>query len=698
MELIYIWINRSKNGFIKNQEFNFYGEHQFKLEVLTEASGYHLSYNEISTQLGSKLYDNGCVRNLSAIVGENGSGKTTLLKAIYQGSCWLCHQADKSGYERMNEENAEIAKTIRIYRFGEEIRIFHNLDSGKFSNETPFIDYSMNKTSTDEQIKHLDNGQTIVYLSNSQYANGIFNDHPYGYQTLLNVNKISLTTESLKTISKKFYKKIVQYPQGSIKNSSYNNLQKILIQNKTAQDFQQICDVLYYHNLSSNKLMESYISKVCKELFIDFSDATAMIDQMEGYHEIKNDDFKSDNPMTQRLSKKIKEFRCWYEKIAIGIRQEIASVLFLNIIFEMFYCWDDIQLNEYKINEISDFSETINKIIVGYQEQHKHDLEQAAYYKNGLAEINELQIILEESSPMINNIPHTDSAYRFDKVISYDKSPKSYRKFCELIDKFARSESSVVLKYIKIQNLYMSSGERAFQNFFSWLNLLPFFDKVIEQERPIAGSILLLIDEIDLYMHPEWQRKSVDNLIAELSRQYQEKEIQIILTTHSPLVLSDIPKQNTIYLQPKNGALYKDINISQRETFGANIHTLLNDAFYLSSTLGEYAQQKIKKASKDLVNLRKEPTNESLRATCKDYMLLIELIGEPLIQNKMRNLYLECFPDSIEVQLEAYKNKVQDLTKLLQEGSPDKMKTTQLKKSLQKALRIIEEISEAQND
>lgn len=237
-----------------------------------------------------------------------------------------------------------------------------------------------------------------------------------------------------------------------------------------------------------------------------------------------------------------------------------------------------------------------------------------------------------------------------------------------------------------------------FKIFFSWLNLLSSFDKVIEQKRPIAGSILLLIDEIDLYMHPEWQRKSVDNLIAELSRQYQEKEIQIILTTHSPLVLSDIPKQNTIYLQPKNGVLYKDINISQRETFGANIHTLLNDAFYLSSTLGEYAQQKIKKASEDLVNLRKEPTNELLRATCKDYMLLIELIGEPLIQNKMRNLYLECFPDSIEVQLEAYKNKVQDLTKLLQEGSPDKMKTTQLKKSLQKALRIIEEISEAQND
>ncbi|MBC3900780.1 hypothetical protein GH811_14260 [Acetobacterium malicum] len=469
MELIYIWINRNKNGFIENQEFNFYGEHQFKLEVLTEASGYHLSYNEMLTQLGSKLYDNGCVRNLTAIVGENGSGKTTVLKAIYHGSCRPYQETtDKPGYERMNDENTEIAKTICIYRFGEKVEIFHNLESDKFINTTPFIDHKMDKVIIDEQkeqLKCLEDEQTIIYLSNSQYAHDIHDNHPYGYQIGQTVDKISLTTESLKTISKDFYKKIVQYPKKTQANWYYN-LQEILIKNKTAQDFQQICDILYYHNLSSNKLMESYLSKVCKELFIDFSDATAMIDQMEEYHEIKNDDFKSNNLTTQRLSDKIKEFRCWYQKIAIGIRQEVASVLFLNIMFEMFYCWEDIQLDEYKINKISDFSETINKIIVGHQEQPKHDLEQVAYYLNGLAEINELQIILEESSPMNNNIPRTDSAYRFDKVISYDKNPGIYRKFCERINQFARRESSVVLKYIKIQNLYMSSGERAFQNFF----------------------------------------------------------------------------------------------------------------------------------------------------------------------------------------------------------------------------------------
>ncbi len=83
-----------------------------------------------------------------------------------------------------------------------------------------------------------------------------------------------------------------------------------------------------------------------------------------------------------------------------------------------------------------------------------------------------------------------------------------------------------------------------------------------------------------------------------------------------------------------------------------------------------------------------------LREICKDYETFIELIGEPLIRKKMHSLFMECFPDSQESQLRLYRDKVQSLTRLLQERTLDKEKITELKESLQHALAMLERISE----
>lgn len=94
-------------------------------------------------------------------------------------------------------------------------------------------------------------------------------------------------------------------------------------------------------------------------------------------------------------------------------------------------------------------------------------------------------------------------------------------------------------------------------------------------------NILLLIDEIDLYLHPEWQRRIVRDLLSLLRRQFKGHYFQIILTSHSPIVLSDIPVENCIFLKKKsNGTVCQEERNTQ--TFGANIYTLYKDAFFLS--------------------------------------------------------------------------------------------------------------------
>jgi predicted ATP-binding protein involved in virulence len=52
-------------------------------------------------------------------------------------------------------------------------------------------------------------------------------------------------------------------------------------------------------------------------------------------------------------------------------------------------------------------------------------------------------------------------------------------------------------------------------------------------ENPLHGEGIILIDEVDLHLHPKWQR----TLIARLTSTFPN--CQFILTTHSPLVISD---------------------------------------------------------------------------------------------------------------------------------------------------------------
>lgn len=64
-------------------------------------------------------------------------------------------------------------------------------------------------------------------------------------------------------------------------------------------------------------------------------------------------------------------------------------------------------------------------------------------------------------------------------------------------------------------------------------------------DNPLEGKGVILIDEIDLHLHPEWQQKVVPNLLQTFPN------IQFILTTHSPQVLSTVSKES-IYVLGKN--------------------------------------------------------------------------------------------------------------------------------------------------
>lgn len=87
-----------------------------------------------------------------------------------------------------------------------------------------------------------------------------------------------------------------------------------------------------------------------------------------------------------------------------------------------------------------------------------------------------------------------------------------------------------------------STGELAKMNIFSTIyNYL---------NRNVSVTNLFIIDEVDLYLHPEWQRTFISEFISFLQNETDVSTIQLLITTHSPLVIGDFCLM-TLYLYNK---------------------------------------------------------------------------------------------------------------------------------------------------
>ena len=83
-----------------------------------------------------------------------------------------------------------------------------------------------------------------------------------------------------------------------------------------------------------------------------------------------------------------------------------------------------------------------------------------------------------------------------------------------------------------------------YQSSISWLGDLMKrqFDRYPDSENPLAEPAIVLVDEIDMHLHPEWQRK----IIQFLSHHFPKT--QFIVTSHSPLVVQSAENVNIVLL------------------------------------------------------------------------------------------------------------------------------------------------------
>lgn len=164
----------------------------------------------------------------------------------------------------------------------------------------------------------------------------------------------------------------------------------------------------------------------------------------------------------------------------------------------------------------------------------------------------------------------------------------------------------------------MSTGEKGMFSFFSRL------DYLLNNDYKNETNMIILIDEVEATFHPEWQRKALE-MIRSYLLEYNKFNLakinwQLITTSHSPFMASDLPRENIIMLETyteddKETKIKEDDDGYQKignckikkqkilKTFGANIHELYKNSFFMDSTMGEFALSKIKGVIEDLTTL-----------------------------------------------------------------------------------------------
>lgn len=163
----------------------------------------------------------------------------------------------------------------------------------------------------------------------------------------------------------------------------------------------------------------------------------------------------------------------------------------------------------------------------------------------------------------------------------------------------------------------ISSGSNAFLNLLTVLN---------DELNGTRNDTLICIDEGDLYLHPAWQIDFISILNKMLPNFFTGK-IQLVLTTHSPFLLTDLPRDNVILLN-NNKVVSKDDN--KLKTFGSNLYELYQNAFFLNKQrFGTLASEHIKEVTGKIVMGNLSQLEE------ERIKKFISLIGDKLLHNQL---------------------------------------------------------------
>lgn len=161
-------------------------------------------------------------------------------------------------------------------------------------------------------------------------------------------------------------------------------------------------------------------------------------------------------------------------------------------------------------------------------------------------------------------------------------------------------------------------------------------------------DVNIVLDEIEVCFHPEYQRMFVSRLLQLLDKQLGFNScfnIHIWITTHSPFILSDIPQCFVTYMD--EGRWIKPAEVEKRgilNPFAANVNDILHQSFFLDKGfMGEFARKKILSLVDSLKN-----GNNFHEWNQEDARSFIESLDEKLIRKLLMDMYKQRYEADID--------------------------------------------------
>ncbi|TCI20400.1 AAA family ATPase [Exiguobacterium sp. SL-9] len=563
-KLLFLFI-KSVNRKLTNQELNF--SEEFDVHFNKENT---LVIKEKSNRLKGFWGDG--VYNFNLLLGKNGVGKTSILDLL-----GLNNKTRGLHFNR--------GKYFKIYQIQDNLFYY----SGTMSNQIKNIDENLKKKNN--FLFKFEDG--FVKETNTRAQNQI---HIHYIR-----NAINFSWSSTKKIFRKNDDTLIRYsyPTSKFKDvlNAYYKFGLFENQNRAIKIEQKI-------TYSNNSRYLSYIYNFnSKDISRDSNNFLFLDDKS---NELNNLIYKEYSRINQNsIYENHTNHKSYFilrllEKILI---KQLSTLISLernkdskfNVLFNIL---ESKQMNDEIIDNETSIETKINYLIYMMN-----------FMSFSFKEINLPIIEIDNLIELLDKIPDK-FFYSYNEIVFPQEGNYHLDEISILIEEYTN--------YFKTSFVNFSDGELVYLNVFSTIA------KAIEDSY--AHDTILLLDEPDINLHPEWARRFIHDLIRIIQTKYLSKKVQIIISSHSPFIVTDFPKEN-IYLIKTNKKSTNEIS-NPEFGFAANFYDLISDTFFMESPIGEFALQKIQNIKNSKV------TNSNQVIDTIDDQLLKRLIIEENINDK----------------------------------------------------------------